>query len=83
MFIRLFEDGHSDWYKRTDSQNRHRLKDFETKLVVNKGEMLRGGVKWEFGVDIYTLLDTERMSNRGQHRGDYSVVCSDLYRKGI
>ena len=51
-------------YKRTYSQNRNRLKDFETKLMVNKGENLGGGINWEVGSDIYKLLYTKLVSNK-------------------
>ena len=34
------------------SQNR--LKDFETKLTVTKGEMLVGGINWEVGIGVHT-----------------------------
>ena len=43
-------------YERTDSQNRHRLKDFETELTVTKWETLEGVINWEFGVDTYTFF---------------------------
>ena len=45
--------------KRTYSQNRNRLKDFENirfgKLRVTKGEMY-GGMDWDVRIGIYTLL---------------------------
>ena len=34
---------YQQWYNRTSSQNTNRLKDFETKLTVTKGETLGGG----------------------------------------
>ena len=37
-------------------QNRNGLTDLENKLMVAKGERCGGGINWEFGVDIYTLL---------------------------
>ena len=40
-------------------QNRNRLKDFETKVMVTNGETLGGWIKWEVGIDIYTLLHME------------------------
>ena len=43
--------------RRTDSQDRNRLKDFETKFMVTHGEMLEEGVDGEVGISIYTLLD--------------------------
>ena len=37
--------------------------DFETKLMITQGKMLRGGIKWEIGVGIYTLLCVKLVSN--------------------
>ena len=37
---------------------------FETKLMVIKGETLGGGMDWEVGIDIYTLLHTKLLSNK-------------------
>ena len=36
--------------------NRNRLTDIENKLMVIKGERLGGGINWEFGIDIYSVL---------------------------
>ena len=33
-----------------------RLTDLENKLMVTKGERWGGGINWEFGTDMYTLL---------------------------
>ena len=41
-----------------------KLKDFETKLMVTKGETLWGGINWEDGIGIYTLY-TKLISNKG------------------
>ena len=41
-------------FKWTYLQNRNRLT--ENKLIVTKGERCGGGINWEFGIDIYTLL---------------------------
>ena len=41
------------YFKRTYSQNRNRLKDFETKLMVTKGW---GEINQEVGINIYTTL---------------------------
>ena len=40
--------------QKTYSQNGNRLKNFETKLTVAKGETLEGGIDGEAGIDIYT-----------------------------
>ena len=40
--------------QRTYLQNR--LTDIENKLMVTKGERKGGGINWEFGINIYTLL---------------------------
>ena len=39
------------WYKWTYLQNRNRVTDVENKLMVRGG-----GINWEIGIDIYTLL---------------------------
>ena len=41
-------------YKWSYLQNRNRVIDVENKLMVTKGE--KGGINWETGIDIYTLL---------------------------
>ena len=43
------------WYKSTYLQDRNRVTDTENKLMVTKGESV-GGINWEIGTDIYTLL---------------------------
>ena len=43
------------WYKLTYLQNRNRVTDVENKLMVTKGES-GGGINWEIGIDICTLL---------------------------
>ena len=48
----------------TCSQDRNRVKDFKTELLVTKGKMLGEGIKWEVEIDIYTLLYMEWMSNK-------------------
>ena len=47
--------------------------------MVTKGEMLRGGIKWEAVIDIYTLLYMEWMNNKDlvyntQKSTQYSIV---------
>ena len=37
-------------------QNRKRFSDVENELVVYQVEKGRGGINWEIGTDIYTLL---------------------------
>ena len=34
----------------------NRTMDIENRLVVAKGEGAGGGMEWEFGIDMYTLL---------------------------
>ena len=42
-------------YEWTSLQNRNRVTDVENKLTVTKGEK-GGGINWEIGIDIFTLL---------------------------
>ena len=44
-----------EWYKETYLQNRNRVTEVENKLMVIKEER-GGGINWEIGRDIYTLL---------------------------
>ena len=44
------------WYKWIYLQNRNRLTDLENKLRVTKRERWRGGINWEFGINIHSLL---------------------------
>ena len=39
-------------------------KQTQTKLMITQGEMLWEGIKSELGIDIYTLLYMEWMSNK-------------------
>ena len=50
--------------QKTYSQNGNRLKNFETKLTVTKGETLEGGIDGEAGIGIYTLLDTKLIGSK-------------------
>ena len=45
-------------------QKRYRLNDFKTKLMVTKGENAGGGMDWEVGTGIYTLLCTKLIGNK-------------------
>ena len=36
--------------------SRNRLTDLEKELMVTSGEECGGGIDWEFGIDMYTLL---------------------------
>lgn len=47
------------------AQHRNRLKDFESKVMFIKGEMLGGGINWEIGINICTRLYTKPMSTKG------------------
>ena len=51
-------------YKRTYSQNRNRLKDFETKLMVTKREILMRGINQEVGINICTVLYIKQITNK-------------------
>ena len=42
--------------KLTYLQNRNRVTDIENNLMVTSGGS-RGGINWEIGIDIYTLLN--------------------------
>ena len=42
-----------------------RLTDFENTLWLTKGKG-GGGINWEFGINIYTLLYLKRMTNTAQ-----------------
>ena len=44
--------------------NRNRLTDIENKLMVTKGEMWRGGINQELGINIYTLLSIKQINNK-------------------
>ena len=45
-------------------KNRYRLKDFKTKLMVIKGEMLEEGMDWAVETGIYTLLYTKLIGSK-------------------
>ena len=42
----------------------NRLTDFKIKLTVTKGEMWRGRINEEFGINIYTLLYIKQITNK-------------------
>ena len=44
--------------------NRNRLTDIENKLMVTKGEMWRGGVNQELGINIHTPLYIRQITNK-------------------
>ena len=44
-----------NWYRRSYLQSRNRYTDVENKRMDTKGER-GGGMNWEIGIDIYTLL---------------------------
>ena len=43
-------------------QKRERVTDVENNLMVNKEK--RGGITWETGIDIYTLLYIKQITNK-------------------
>ena len=50
--------------QRTYLQNRNRLTDVETRLVVAKGEGVGEGMAWEAGVSRCKLLYREQINNK-------------------
>ena len=52
------------WYQWTYLQNRNRHTDIENKLMVIKGERLGGGINWEFGIEMYTLICIKWITNK-------------------
>ena len=46
------------WYRWTYLQSRNRVTDVENKLMVTSGGR-GGGMNWEIGIGIYTLLCTK------------------------
>ena len=56
--------------------------DVKNKLMVTKGE--GGGMNWETGIDIYTLLYIKYITNKNLlYSTGNSVFCNDLYGKRI
>ena len=54
------------WHKWTYLRDRKRLADIENKLTVTKGEMvMKGGINYEFGISIYTLLYIKTDNQQG------------------
>ena len=49
--------------RRTYSQNRHTVTDIENNLMVTSGGS-RGGINWEIGMDIYTLLNIKQGNSK-------------------
>ena len=43
--------------------NRNRVTDMKNKLIVTMGER-KGGINWEIGIDIYTLLYIKWITNK-------------------
>ena len=67
-------------------KNRYRLKDFKTKLMVIKGEMLEEGMDWAVETGIYTLLYTKLIGSKDlttYFREIYSILCDSLYGENI
>ena len=44
------------WCKWTYLPNRNRVTDVENRLMVTRGERGGGGINWEIGIDVDTLL---------------------------
>ena len=60
-------------------QNRNRLTDLENGLMVTRVEGLGGGIDWEFGIDMYTLLYLKWVTNKDLpysmgNSAQYSVI---------
>ena len=54
---------YKEWYKWAYFKNRNRVTDIENNLNHNSGKKGRG-IKWETGIDIYTLLYIEHITNK-------------------
>ena len=54
------------WYKWTYLRDRKGLTDIENKVTVTKAEkVMKGGINYEFGVSIYTLLHIKTDNQQG------------------
>jgi len=63
-------------------QKRERVTDVENNLMVNKGK--RGGINWETGIDIYTLLYIKQITNKDLlYSEGNSIFCNDPHGKRI
>ena len=51
-----------EWYKQTCLQNRNRFTDVENKQGYQVGRV--GGMNWEIGVDVCTLLYIKWVTNK-------------------
>ena len=56
-------------YNKNDTKeliyNTEKDSDFEIKFMVTKGEMLGGGINWDFQINIYTLLYIKYITKKG------------------
>ena len=66
-------------------QNGNRLKDLENQLMVTRREGWGEGIVREFGINTYTLLYLEWITNKDllQHRELCSMLCGSLGGKGV
>ena len=53
--------------------------DLENELMVTRGEKAGGGIDWEFGIDMYTLLYLKEITNKDLpyntgNSAQYSVI---------
>ena len=66
-------------------QNGNRLKDLENQLMVTRREGWGEGIVREFGINTYTLLYLEWITNKDllQHRKLCSMLCGSLYGRGV
>ena len=60
-------------------KSRNRLIDLEDKFMVTRGEGWRGGIAWELGIDMYTLLYSKQITNKDLlhstgNAAQYSVI---------
>ena len=56
MWYHLYVESNKKLHKRTNSQNRNRIKDFEIKLMVNKGDTGRRNKLGGWDQHIHTTI---------------------------
>ena len=69
------------WYKWTYSHKKE-IDSQTQKTNLQLKEDKEGGVNWEIGINIYTLLYIKQKTNKDLlYNTGNSVVCNELYRK--
>ena len=82
IWYSLYVESKKKMYKWTSLQKRERVTDVENNLMVNKEK--RGGINWETGIDIYTLLYIKQITNKDLlYNEGNSIFCNDPYGKRI